>query len=64
MSAYLSRPYMGPVAEPTVTRDADGYATLHWPASDPPVALISRELMEEIVNQVNELVTLRRMAKP
>ncbi len=54
----------GLVAEPTATRDANGYVTLDWPQDDPPVALVNRALMAEMVDQINELVTLRKAVRP
>jgi hypothetical protein len=44
---------MAPAADPTLTQHADGTVSMSWPDSDPPYALVSRDVLGDVVNRVN-----------
>lgn len=47
------------VANPVYTKNANGIVSIDWPESEPDVCLVSRELMVEMVAQINELRVLK-----
>lgn len=44
----------GQVAEPICSRRADGLLTIDWPEDAPDVALVNRELLLEMVREINK----------
>ena len=47
------RHWEGRIADPTVTRNADGSETLNWPDDSPDVALISKQLLAQMIDERN-----------
>ena len=47
------------VANPVCTKKANGIVSIDWPESEPDVCLVARELMVEMVAQINELCVLK-----
>ena len=48
------------LSSPVIRKDADGYCTLEW--HGPAFTPVAREVLEQMVAEHNELVTLRRAA--
>jgi hypothetical protein len=57
MTAHWS----GEIAHPTITaRSAEDTVTLSWPEGEPDLCLFTRDAVEVIVAELNELRALRR----
>lgn len=40
---------------PTVTRDSNGFLTLHWPTNQRGETMVAREVMVQMVDDLNRL---------